>query len=277
MEVGLLADKVLRRPAVGQVAAVFERSLYAKLDKDWLCVGQRDIGSGPMHVLCDEPWRRRSVGDAVRIADGILWVAGVPFVRLASASLWEPAAPPRWSANSLSCGLHAVNEIWKDAWSDGGLAVAGSEHLPIEASPLVRAAMPGLSALKRIVSGEGVDGSGLESLIGLGPGLTPSGDDLIGGALIALAALDRADRRDVLWNCLVGQLGRTNAISQMHLRAAAIGYGAAALHAALHATMSGQSARIHSLHAALKAVGHTSGTDAFAGCLIVLRLTECRQ
>ncbi|MFX8976555.1 DUF2877 domain-containing protein, partial [Acinetobacter baumannii] len=47
-----------------------------------------------------------------------------------------------------------------------------------------------------------VDCSALVNLIGLGPGLTPSGDDLVGGALIALAELDLPNIRDVLWSTI---------------------------------------------------------------------------
>jgi hypothetical protein len=126
----------------------------------------------------------------------------------------------------------------------------------------------------RIIDGVGdapAEFATLASLVGLGPGLTPSGDDLIGGALIALAALGRFECRDVLWRHCIGLLDRTNEISAAHLRAAALGYGAAALHTAIHATMSGQVTSLRSALFALAAIGHTSGRDAFAGCLLAFR------
>src|SRR3954447_12924502 len=52
-ELGLLAHRTLRRGRRGRIAAVFERSLYAAFDKDWICIGHTAIGSGPLHVLCD--------------------------------------------------------------------------------------------------------------------------------------------------------------------------------------------------------------------------------
>ncbi|MFN5716397.1 MAG: DUF2877 domain-containing protein, partial [Bradyrhizobium sp.] len=130
-----------------------------------------------------------------------------------------------------------------------------------------------LAALEQILSGapDADRESGLGSLIGLGPGLTPSGDDLIGGALIALAALGRTECRDALWDRCRALLDGTNDISRIHLRAAALGYGAAALHDAIHATMSGERAGFRRALTALSAIGHTSGQDAFAGSLIVLR------
>ncbi|OKO70080.1 DUF2877 domain-containing protein [Bradyrhizobium sp. NAS96.2] len=274
VEVGLLADRALRDRAAGQVVAVFERSFYAVIDGVWICVGRAGIGSGPLHVLGDFRWQRLAVGDPVRVADSMLWVAGTPLANLAARSVWAPPAAPRWSASSLRRGLDAVDAVWGGELTSEGLAVAGSGRVPGDASLLVRAAMPGLAALERIFAGSDHDAdhaSGLGSLIGLGPGLTPSGDDLIGGALIALAALGRIERRDALWEQCRALLDGTNDISRIHLRAAALGYGAAALHGAIHATMSGEGAGFRRALTALSAIGHTSGLDAFAGSLIVLR------
>ncbi|PAY05248.1 hypothetical protein CK489_32240 [Bradyrhizobium sp. UFLA03-84] len=274
VEVGLLADRALRDRAAGQVVAVFERSFYAVIDGIWICVGQAGIGSGPLHVLGDFRWPRLAVGDPVRVADSMLWIAGVPLANLASRTIWAPRDAPHWSIGSLQRGLDAVDAAWGDELTSEGLAVLGSGRVPGDASLLVRAAMPGLAALERILSGSDHDAdrdAGLGSLIGLGPGLTPSGDDLIGGALIALAALGRTECRDALWEQCRALLDGTNDISRVHLRAAALGYGAAALHAAIHATMSGEGAGFRRALAALTAIGHTSGLDAFAGSLVVLR------
>lgn len=114
----------------------------------------------------------------------------------------------------------------------------------------------------------------LTGLIGLGPGLTPSGDDLLGGTLIALAAFGFLDARNMLWDGCRQHLDRTNEISRAHLGAAALGCGAAALHTAIHATMNGRVDLIGPALSAVSAIGHTSGRDAFAGALIVLRAIE---
>ncbi|WP_312011439.1 MULTISPECIES: DUF2877 domain-containing protein [unclassified Bradyrhizobium] len=274
VEVGLLADRALRDRAAGQVVAVFERSFYAVIDGIWICVGRSGIGSGPLHVVGDFRWSGLVVGDPVRVADSILWIGATPLANLAARSVWAPPAAPHWSTASLRRGLDAVDEVWGGDLITEGLAVAGSGRAPGDASALVRAAMPGLATLELILACSDDDAdreSGLASLIGLGPGLTPSGDDLIGGALIALAALGRIECRDALWDDCRALLDGTNDISRIHLRAAALGYGAAALHAAIHATMSGEAAGFRRALTALTAIGHTSGLDAFAGSLIVLR------
>ena len=276
-EVGLLADKALRDGAAGEVMAVFERSLYVTLDSRWICVGETSIGSGPLHLLGNFRRSGLSVGDPARIADSTLWIAGVPLAALADASVWTPADAPRWSAHSLSRGLDAVDRVWNGALIAEGLAAAGSAHLPSDSSALVRAAMPGLIALRNVIADDSDRVSDFRGLIGLGPGLTPSGDDLIGGALIALATLGQLGRREALWRHCRELLRDTNDISRAHLQAAALGYGAAALHAAIHATMSGEAARLGLALDALTTVGHSSGLDAFAGSLIVMRHAVRKQ
>ncbi|MFB9269519.1 DUF2877 domain-containing protein [Bradyrhizobium erythrophlei] len=274
VEVGLLARTALRDGAAGHVMARFERSFYLTLDGTWICVGQPDIGSGPLHLLGKFDLSRPTIGAAVRVAESSLWIAGRPFAKLTSASVWTPAAAPRWSKDTLRRGLRAIDEVWSEEITTAGLAVLGADHAPIAASPLVQAAMPGVAALERILVDAASDprvASGLAGLIGLGPGLTPSGDDLIGGALIALAALGHTERRDALWNHCRPLVEHTNDISRAHLQAAARGYGAAALHAAIHATMGGEVAKLRQAVSALTAIGHSSGLDAFAGSLIVLR------
>ena len=277
-ELGFLASAALQRGAVGRVVAMFERSFYAVLGGKWICVGAAEIGSGPLHVLCrhDLP-RRLAPGDWVTVVGSTLCIEDAPFACLQGASVWTPDCVPHWTMDSLSTGLGVVDQTWRGDLIVDGLAAAGCPGPSVKRTHLLQAATPGVLALERIIRGKpeevsAGDALDLADLIGLGPGLTPSGDDLIGGALIALAALGRADRRDVLWKTCSRFLDRTNDISRIHLQTAALGYGAAALHAALHAALSGNAAQLYPALAAVAAIGHTSGRDAFAGALIVLRM-----
>jgi hypothetical protein len=109
-------------------------------------------------------------------------------------------------------------------------------------------------------------------LIGLGPGLTPSGDDYLGGLLIALSLIGRTRLRDRLWQALEPLLvRRTGDISRAHLAAAAGGLGNSALHAVLCAILAGRTDVISVAVASIAGVGHTSGWDALAGSIAGLR------
>lgn len=284
IEVGVLAHRALRSGRRGRIAAVFERSLYAVLDDYWICIGAKDLGSGPLHLLCGgiEPMRFSS-GKAIRIADRTILVDDVPLAGFETASVWAPAPSPDWTLNSLQRGLAAAEEVWRLLPTEQGLAAAGDLQLPAQPSRVFAAAAPGLTALGRLLeAGLGGqrcvsrDHKGIVALIGLGPGLTPSGDDLIGGALVALACISRLATRDALWRVCRAHLDRTNEISAAHLRSAALGYAASALHEAIHVVIAGRTDRIKPALSALAAIGHSSGLDAFAGALLVLRAAECR-
>jgi len=104
-----------------------------------------------------------------------------------------------------------------------------------------------------------------DRLIGLGPGLTPAGDDFVGGAMIALRACGdaRAADRIAAWALPLAQ-ERTNRISRAHLECAASGEGHEALHDYL---ASGDREHLDRL----TRIGHTSGLDAAAGALLALQ------
>jgi len=111
-----------------------------------------------------------------------------------------------------------------------------------------------------------ISGSGNpdDSLIGLGPGLTPAGDDFVGGAMIALRASgDHALADRVAGWALPLAKERTSRISRAHLECAAQGEGHEALHDLLSTFEKKHLDR-------LARVGHTSGLDAAAGAMLAL-------
>lgn len=110
------------------------------------------------------------------------------------------------------------------------------------------------------------EGTPRDALIGLGPGLTPAGDDFVGGAMIALRASGDACLADRTagW-ALPLAAANTSRISRAHLECAAHGEGHEYLHAFLSAPTKDNLDR-------LSRVGHTSGLDAAAGALHALSL-----
>jgi hypothetical protein len=126
--------------------------------------------------------------------------------------------------------------------------------------------------LRKAIAGspDSLDAAKLVPLIGLGPGLTPSGDDAIGGALITLHVLGEDKVRDLLWHELAPHARTaTGDISFAHLSAAAEGFGHEAIHHLINKVMEGGadlSGALDTVHA----IGHTSGWDAIAGVAIAL-------
>ena len=256
------------------------------------CLGPPSLGLGPLNGICDLPagldWEASclAAGQSARIVDGGLDAGGRCFFSLDDAALWRPTAPPAgWTDQTLSAGLVALAAVVEARKPAGGLAPlvsdlalggdGGSKH---SAEPLLRVASEGVKPLipwlVAALAGESADESVPEAarrLIGLGPGLTPSGDDLLGGAMIALRALGRADvaGRLAAWALSVAEKA-TGKISFAHLQCAADGEGAAALHDTLAAVMSPGAPGLAECLAAIDAIGHTSGWDALAGAMAVL-------
>ncbi len=123
-----------------------------------------------------------------------------------------------------------------------------------------------------------------ESLIGLGPGLTPSGDDMLAGLLLALRLLGGAIRGGTRAVWLADWLSaavthdasdRTTSVSATLLHCAARGQAAAEVATVLRA-FAGQEPAGPAV-ARLLAAGHTSGADLAwglaAGCRAALALS----
>jgi hypothetical protein len=283
VELGLLACATLQNDREGEIIAVFRRSIYVRFDDRLICVGSRALGSGPLHVLCDRwPEDRFSVGQSVTVAGHGLDFDGVRLADLDAARIWKPDPAPAWSLTCLTNGLQAADRIWNEMSGDDGLAPLGRLS-PIKPSRLIEAARPGVEALVKQVErgGQGstvevADSASIIDLIGMGPGLTPSGDDFLLGGLLALDALGAAGGRNILWELCRLHLDRTNEISRAHLEAAALGYGAAALHDAIHATMAGRVDRIAHALSAVSEIGQTSGRDGFTGALLVMHAVRRR-
>jgi hypothetical protein len=111
-------------------------------------------------------------------------------------------------------------------------------------------------------------------VIGLGHGLTPSGDDLVGGILFTLLHAPRTQwvpgMPALHHRIRAAALCSTNVISAALLDDLMQGASYGALHALLAALQSQQAAGIAEAAAQLLRVGASSGADLLAGVLLVL-------
>ena len=260
LEVGLLARDALAS-GDGEVCAVFRRSLYLRMPASrYVCIGDRSLGRGPLNALVSD-WR--------------LLAALVPGERFAistqDAKLWRPARPVRavWGPR-LALRVDALASAAAARVADEGLGGAIARR----DTPLLRRARPAMAALDGWLAASRREAvpSRTTALIGLGPGLTPSGDDYLAGMLVALRAFGRRDLAAMLWRWLAPRVpGRTSEISNAHLAAAAGGEAHEALHTCLAALLGAKAPRWNERLAQLDRVGHCSGWDALAGALAVAR------
>lgn len=153
-----------------------------------------------------------------------------------------------------------------------------------EAKPADGPFEPALAvALERFRAGGEI--RGLAALVGLGEGLTPSGDDVIVGALAGLdAALEASGEAAALRQRLCAELeqgtSRTTRLAAQMLDAAAAGFYAEPVLGLLQtlALPKPGAKALERAVAALLAVGHRSGADTLSGIVAALeRLARGKQ
>jgi hypothetical protein len=257
------------------VCAVFRRSFYLEAtDGDMVCIGPSAMGAGPINMICDLPdgmdWEASGLRLDSRAAIGSdrIVVAGHYEFDFNATQVWRPAALPKnRTTTSLTEGLKALDTAASEYDLNEGLAAL----VRIDGQPM-EAARTGFDSLSQWLNGLGEPPAAVAPLIGLGPGLTPSGDDLIGGAMVALRLFGKKEAADRFaeWALPLAR-DNTGKISLAHLKQAALGQGADALHRAINAIAEGNASALGPCLRDIDAIGHSSGWDALAGAVAVMR------
>ncbi|WP_283133690.1 DUF2877 domain-containing protein [Rhizohabitans arisaemae] len=260
-----------RRPA--RVLAVFPLGLYlevrSQVEPHVVAVVHGHASKPPNGVVVSgNGWPPASIGEEAAIGDGTVEI-GDAVIR--TRRWWDPglilgAVGRDRLADSLEAGTRLV------AAHSRRCGLAGHE-----AGESLAAAC-GAGDLARAVMAA-------ERLVGLGPGLTPSGDDMISGLLMTLRVFGGACPGGLPAVKLADWLGaavtydartRTTPISATMLHCAARGQGSPEVRAVLRGA-----AGLLPLEPAMRKlllIGHTSGADLawgiLAGLRAVLRLSE---
>jgi len=283
--VGEFTLAALRERVCGDVVAKFEHSLYVRFSTSaFACIGAQSIGAGPLNVLLAErDWPRLrtvSLPQAVEASAGVL-ALGKHRIALTGAARWHPRRSPV-RRELLAARLHSLTALARRHVPRVGLSRLAFSPQAHYADPVLQLARPGWNALESwlvhaIAGNPATPEPEVATLIGLGPGLTPSGDDIFCGVLIAAAVLGLDQARGALWSWLLAHVDqRTSVLSAAHLRAAAIGHGHSALHAVLDCSADDESALDAALYR-LGHVGHCSGWDALAGVALVWRTLAAHE
>lgn len=248
--------------SVGVATAVFANGLYAALGENLLYVGCESVPRGPINVRTRGLPRTARAGMAIEIAT-------------LEMTVWHADPMRRWTTGSLDAGLSALGLFLSRTNCDAGLmSLIRDPRNPGVISAVADRAHPAMAVLADWVTGDRDDAARVKEavsrLIGLGPGLTPSGDDFLVGMLVTLKALQQ-DRLHNSLASIIGDIapGQTSPISEAHLRAAVSGLASEALHDAVSEIAAGGE-RLRPALDELTSIGHSSGWDSLAGAVTAM-------
>lgn len=283
---GVVARRALDTQRRWRVAAVFERAFYLNDVHDWICVLPESMGAGPLHVCCrlmeSVDWNAAGIelGTQAWFQQDTLSLEGRFIFNLSAAKTWQPPPPPSWTIASLASGLAELERLCAARLPDDGLSQlifwgAGNgamSRVAQAAAPMVQTLESWLhSSLHQPGNSEHAlpDISGL---VGLGPGLTPAGDDFLSGVVVALHGLQRRDLAEALSEAVIAVARRnTSPISAAYLEALPDGSVSSRIHTLLHNLLAGNSANLAQSIDDIDGLGHTSGWDTLAGIVLTFR------
>lgn len=260
---------------VGVVHSVFTSVVnIAAGDQLWSLAGHR-VPPGPRTVrLALDSLAGLGVrqGSEVTVRGSRLF-AGEAVIDLSQAALWQPADV---AGPVVPRRLAALDAALAELGVAGG-ALAGAD--PFSAAVAARIA-DGLDLIADAVANHDVVAlrAAASSVIGLGTGLTPAGDDVLTGLAFTAARLGGPLTAVPEAVSAVALPGTTHAVSLTALRQACAGRAVQPLVDVL-AAVCGQDPdeRIPATVAALVAIGRTSGTDLAHGLLAAVRMHQSLQ
>ena len=228
IELGLGAQEAFAAGGTGTVAAVFAKAAYLRLPAGLVALTSRAVPPGPIHARGDFPLHRLTARDTVT-------------VDLTCTTVWRGTTltPERLAAGPA-------------------LDVLAGAPPSAMADPAYE---PRRTRAEQCIDRGDLDGA-VDALAGLGPGLTPAGDDALAGILLVLGTHDRAAA------VAAARRAQTNDIARAFLAWAARGQSIEPVHRLLCAD---DAPSASAALGGLLRFGHSSGADLAFGLRLGLR------
>jgi hypothetical protein len=283
-------------PQAGRIHSIFRRAVNVDLADTMLALLSDELPRMPNSVRLPSAEAHVLFSNlkphmAVWVGDGKLHIPACDFsLHLPAQPPWEPRpaiATHHWSREVVAQHIPLLARYVLEQSRPGGLAsLLGPLLLGQSApeTPLAQMALPMLRLLARASWQQNTTeiAQAVRGLAGLGPGLTPSGDDVLAGFAAVMALLspylsiDAASREHIAAHIAAEAQARTTRLSAILLAHAARGEVAEHLGEMLLALASPPESSSIVLRAAdrLLAFGETSGSDTLLGVLLALRTLE---
>jgi hypothetical protein len=241
---GLGAREALAPGSAGKVIASFAKAVYVSLPGGILVLVAPDVHPGPLYLVLDGSPPEVPAGAAVRAEAGHLRT-GAAHVSLGGCSVWAGSLP---SPSDLARGAGLLAEV------TGKLAARSALH----ADPFRDRAARAHAWLE---TGDLTEAAA--HLAGLGPGLTPAGDDALAGLLFVRRILEGEQAESGLLPAAAA--ARTTEIAAAFLSWAARGQALSPGHDLVGAAARGDRKACEAACASLARIGETSGADFVLG------------
>lgn len=293
-QMGETARRLLTPGARGRVLAGFSRAAYLVTEREelfWLTPE-----SAPMHprgLRIIDPFPRLVAGERFFVEGERINITPHLQVDFSEAYPW---AKPRLSiavavdTENIAQRITGILKTSPDTSKATGFGrlipgilrlADGQPDAETEIDPILRRAWPAVRAIASACLRRDTAGiwNQTDSLVGLGEGLTPSGDDFLGGLLFCSGALrgvipglaDQDSSQPARF--LESAKWRTNQISFTLLEDLAGGQAVEPLHDFVYSILSGQAGESLASVSRLTRIGHSTGWDLLTGALTGFLLT----
>lgn len=291
--IGRVAYSRLKEGREGIVHGVFKTAINILFDEGLVSLVPETVQRGPLNVTMRLPAGLPSLfslgvkaGDKVKVDGFTLKLYDRNLISFGSARIYSPKQKftmPMLANNEIEANLEVIR---KTALLFGNMAGLG-ELLATTTPKHVAATAKNLNifssfALRRIVQFEQAFYSGKKKalkdaiieLIGLGPGLTPSSDDMLAGLVLLCVLYTKNSGCSQRASQLTAQVtarevhGRTTILSEEYLRQAASGRGNEPVMRLCAALLTGGRESVERETRRVLLIGETSGTDTVLGIVL---------
>lgn len=288
------ASRSFNRERIGQVHSVFRRAFNVLIsDNQLISVVRRDVGKGPINIVTNLPQyiSMTSIGirrnyEVLKVDELIIVGNNSLIISTKNAKQWKPEKKFRGNLltiKKIKDNLMIVKEVTCSYGRFGGLGQVIEyledgrleKFVDKKLNLFARIALPHISnLLKAIKAGSSQDiRRNAEKLIGFGPGLTPSADDMLSGLMTSLALIAVnfvstnfvSKANEDITSCISG---RTTLISQEFLMHAVAGEANEPIVTLIEKILTGKPNEVENATKHVLAIGDTSGTDIILGILL---------
>ncbi len=288
-------DRIQKQGKIGLIHSIFQRviNIIVLENRLFSLVGQ-EVGQGPLNILVNIPNHIDlstigiKKGDTVtRIGESIVIGENAIVISIQLAELWEPKRKFQDSLLPLKIIIANIKIMRDVALVSDHLSGLGElipfvsinglkDSKPEKLNPVSNFALPHvLSLLKAIKSGHSNDIIQIaRNLVGLGPGLTPSADDMLLGLMISMIYfsenIDKTsiDVKKINKDIISTISGRTTIISEEFLREASSGRVNEVVASLMENLLTSRQKELENSVRKVMDFGGTSGTDTVFGVIL---------